>query len=47
MISWLENILGTVPTEYRFVVVIGATVLVILCVVSVFQALFTPLRRFK
>ena len=45
MISWLSQVLGSVPSDYQFFVVAGAVVLVILCVIAVFQALFTPFRR--
>lgn len=47
MIAWLTNILGSVPTDYQFIVYLGATALVVLCVVCIFNALFMPFRMLK
>ena len=44
MINWLLGVLGTVPADSQFIVVIGATVIVILFVVSILNALFIPFR---
>lgn len=44
MIDWFYDVLGSVPSEYQFFVIAGAVVLVIVCVLSVFQALFSPFR---
>lgn len=47
MIEWLQSIIGVVPQEYEFIVVIGAVVLVIIVVVNIINALFSPFRLFK
>lgn len=44
MIDWLLGVLGAVPADYQFIVIIGAVVIVILFVVSVLNALFLPFR---
>lgn len=47
MIAWLENIIGTVPADYQYVLYITSAVLVIIVVVNIVNALFSPFRLFK
>lgn len=47
MIDWLISIIGQVPTEYQFLVYATACVLVIIVVVNIINALFSPFRAFK
>lgn len=47
MINWLIDIVGAVPTEYEFLLYISAFVLVIIVVVNIINALFSPFRLFR
>ena len=47
MIAWLENIIGTVPSEFQYILYVTASVLVIIVVVNIVNALFSPFRLFK
>ncbi len=47
MIQWLENVIGSVSTQYEFIYDIAAVVLVIILVTNVINLFFSPLRIFK
>lgn len=47
MIDWLISVIGNVPTEYEFILYITASVLVVILVTNVINALFSPFRLFK
>ena len=47
MIDWLIGIVGVVPAEYEFLLYLSAFVLVIIVVVNIINALFSPFRLFK
>lgn len=47
MIDWLISVVGQVPQEYEFLIYITAFVLVIIVVVNIINALFSPFRTFK
>lgn len=47
MIEWLTSIVGVVPTEFQFLLYLTAFVLVVIVVVNIINALFSPFRLFK
>lgn len=47
MIEWLNDIIGQIPADYQYLVYITACVLVVIVVVNIINALFSPFRLFK
>ncbi len=47
MINWLLTVIGEIPQDYYFLVVITACVLTIVVVVNVINLFFSPFSQFK
>lgn len=47
MINWLISVIGDIPQDYYFLVIISACVLVIIVVVNVINLFFSPFSQFK